>query len=75
MSQELVELEQKEEEGNISLNQVERKVQLHALLLPMHEEEELYWFKRAPEKWLHEGDNNTEYFHRIANGRKRKNSE
>jgi mannosylglycoprotein endo-beta-mannosidase len=74
MSQELVELEQKEEEGNISLNQVERKVQLHALLLPMHEEEELYWFKRAHEKWLHEGDNNTEYFHRIANGRKRKNS-
>jgi hypothetical protein len=40
----------------------------------MHEEEEMYWFKRAHEKWLLEGDNNTEYFHMIANGRKRKNS-
>src|SRR6185312_15392782 len=35
------------------------------------EEEELYWLKRSHDKWLHEGDNNTEYFHRIANGRKR----
>ena len=38
------------------------------------EEEELYWYKRSHEKWLHEGDNNTEYFHRIANGRKRKSN-
>jgi len=38
------------------------------------EEEELYWFKRSHEKWLHEGDNNTEFFHRVANGRKRKNT-
>jgi hypothetical protein len=74
ISQELMKLEQKGEEGVISLGQVERKVQLHALLLAMHEEEEMYWFKRAHEKWVHEGDNNTEYFHRIANGRKRKNS-
>jgi hypothetical protein len=72
LSQELMKLEQKEEEGTISLSQVERKVQLHVLLLAMHEEEEMYWFKRAHEKWLHEGDNNTAYFHRIANGRKRK---
>ena len=40
----------------------------------MLEEEELYWYKRAHEKWLHKGDNNTDYFHRIANGRKRKNT-
>jgi len=25
-------------------------------------------------KWLLEGDNNTEYFHRVANGRKRRNT-
>jgi len=34
----------------------------------------LYWFKRSHEKWLLEGDSNTEYFHRVANGRKRKNT-
>jgi mannosylglycoprotein endo-beta-mannosidase len=40
----------------------------------MVEEEELYWLKRSHEKWLHEGDNNTEFFHRVANGRRRKNT-
>jgi hypothetical protein len=38
----------------------------------MAEEEELYSLKRSHEKWLHEGDNNTEVFHRVANGRRRK---
>ena len=36
------------------------------------EEEELYWFKRSHENWLHKGDNNTAYFHRVTNGRRRK---
>jgi len=40
----------------------------------MLEDEELYWYKRAHENWLHKGDNNTDYFHRIANGRKMKNT-
>lgn len=37
-------------------------------------EEELYWLKRSHEKWLLEGDNNTEYYHSVANGRRRKNT-
>jgi hypothetical protein len=40
-------------------------------LLHIFEEEELYWFKRSHENWLLKGDNNTVYFHRIANGKKR----
>jgi hypothetical protein len=36
----------------------------------MPEDEELYCHKISHEKWLHEGDNNIEFFHRIANGRK-----
>jgi hypothetical protein len=52
-------------------------------LMKILEEEELYWYKRAHEKWLYEGahekwlyegDGNTEFFHRVANGRKRKNT-
>jgi hypothetical protein len=39
----------------------------------MLEEEELYWHKRSNLNWLLQGDNNTELFHRIANGKKRKN--
>jgi hypothetical protein len=44
------------------------RVELYNIL----DEEELVWFKRSHEAWLLKGDNNTEHFHRIANGRKRK---
>jgi hypothetical protein len=67
-------LEQIEEDNPLSLQQIQRKVEINSCLLKMLEEQELYWHKRSHEKWLHEGDNNTEYFHRIANGRKRKNT-
>jgi len=41
---------------------MQRKMQLQSEMLKMLEEEELYWFKRSHEKWLHEGDNNTKFF-------------
>ena len=37
------------------------------------EQEELYWYERSHENWLLQGDNNTAYFHKCANGRRRKN--
>jgi hypothetical protein len=33
---------------------------------------ELFWFKMCHETWLLKGDNNIEFFHRIANGRRSK---
>jgi hypothetical protein len=36
------------------------------------EEEETYWQQRGGEKWIFKGDNNTEFFHLTANGRRRK---
>jgi hypothetical protein len=36
------------------------------------EGEELYWRKRSNENWLLKGDKNTDYFHKNANGKKRK---
>jgi hypothetical protein len=41
-----------------------------AEMLHILEEEELFWFKRSHKTWLLQGDNNTEFFHRVANGRK-----
>lgn len=38
------------------------------------DQEKSYWYKRCHEEWLLKGDNNTKYFHKIANGRKRKNT-
>jgi hypothetical protein len=43
-------------------------------LLQIFEEEETFWFSRSSERWMLEGDNNTSYFRRIVNGRKRKNT-
>jgi hypothetical protein len=39
--------------------------------LALLEQEEDYWFSRCHEQWLLNGDNNTSYFHKIANGRRK----
>ena len=38
------------------------------------EQEEIYWCERSHQTWLLKGDNNTSYFHKCANGRKKKNN-
>ena len=38
----------------------------------MLREEEIKWFQRAKTKDMLEGDNNTKYFHMVANGKRRK---
>jgi len=60
--EELLSIEQLEEECLLPINLMQRKMQLQSEMLKMLEEEELYWFKRSHEKWLHEGDNNTKFF-------------
>ena len=67
----LAELEAQEELATLSFNQMMEKSNLLCELMGILEEEELYWFKRSHETWLHKGDNNTDYFHWIANGRGR----
>jgi len=49
-----------------------KRYQLEDELLIIYAAEELYWQKRGGEKWLLKGDSNTSYFHKCANGRKRK---
>lgn len=71
----LKEMEEEEEElGPLPYTALCLRANLTTELLKILEEEELYWFKRSHETWLHKGDNNTDYFHRVANGRKRKNA-
>jgi hypothetical protein len=72
LREELLILEQIEEENFLSLEEMHRKVHINTMLLDILEEEELYWVKRSHEKWLHEGDNNPEFFHKVANGRKKR---
>jgi hypothetical protein len=70
---ELTELERIEEEIGLNSIQLDRKVWLLCENLKSLEHEELYWYERSHEKWLLQGDSNTTYFHKCANGRKRKN--
>lgn len=51
-----------------------RKYWLLCENLKLLEQEELYWFQRSHETWLLKGDCNSAYFHKCANGRKRKNT-
>lgn len=71
---ELAQLERLEEDDMLTEQQRERKCAITVEFLKILEEEELYWFKRSHETWLLKGDNNTEFFHRIANGEKRKST-
>lgn len=49
---------------------VEISVELHNLLI----EEEFAWLQKSHENWLLKGDRNTDYFHSIVNGRRRRNT-
>jgi hypothetical protein len=70
--EELADLEMLEELGSLDSVQSLRRMEINAELYKIMEEEELYWYKRSHETWLLKGDLNTEFFHRVANGRKRK---
>ena len=65
-------MESLEENCLLTSEHLSRKTTIITELFKINEEEELYWYQRSHDKQLHDGDNNTEYFHRVANGRKRK---
>jgi 4-hydroxyphenylpyruvate dioxygenase-like putative hemolysin len=69
---ELLELEKEEKVGALNLEQSRKRCWLKDDLLKMLKEEELYWCRRSHETWLLKGDNNTKFFHRNANEKKRK---
>jgi hypothetical protein len=50
------------------------EIELNVELLKILEEEGLYWFRKSHETWLLKEDLNIGFFHRVANGRKRKHT-
>jgi hypothetical protein len=68
----LMQLEIMEEINTLIEQQVRKRMLLNAELMKILDEEEAYWFKRGHESFLLKGDNNTDFFHKVANGRKRK---
>lgn len=67
-------IEKQEEEGPLDPESYERRTTLNIELNEILADEELFWLQHSNERWLLKGDQNTTYFHRIANGRKRKNT-
>jgi hypothetical protein len=72
LNQELADLEAIEETMILSFDQSKRKSKIQEELMLIYENEEAFWSQRSREQWLLKGDNNTEFFHRCANGQKRK---
>jgi hypothetical protein len=65
-------MELMEETAILTIEYKIRKSHIQEELLLIDEHEEEFWIQRGREQWLLQGDNNTEYFHRCANGQKRK---
>lgn len=72
IQKELTELELMEEIVGLHLEHVERKALIISENMKLLEQEHMYWYNRCNEKWLLKGDNNTEFFHKCANGKKGK---
>jgi hypothetical protein len=73
VSEELTQLESIEEMEGLNVERLSRKIWLLNENFKMLDQDETCWLNRCHETWLLKGDNNTSYFHKIANVRKRKN--
>jgi hypothetical protein len=60
------------EERELSQVEWEERYVLENTINQMLIEEEMQWQRRGGEKWLLAGDSNSSYFHKCANGRRRK---
>jgi hypothetical protein len=68
-----MEFEVKEETNPLSKSEIRERPALKSEMLHILDEEEMYWYKRSHETWFLKGDNNTSYFHKVANGKKGSN--
>lgn len=74
IKKELEEIEKMEEIGPLDPEVYEKRTLLYAEYNEILFNDELFWLQQSNERWLLKGDRNTSFFHRVANGRKRKNT-
>lgn len=56
----------------LSQEEWEERYALDKALQDIMSDEEIQWQRRGGEKWVLQGDTNSSYFHKCANGRRRK---
>jgi hypothetical protein len=66
------ELDKKAESQLLSQREWDLKQSIHERITQLLREEEVKWFQRAKTNKILKGDNNTKYFHMVANGKRRK---
>lgn len=71
---ELASIEEWEETTILTPELFGRKIQIQVELDALYADEELEWMQKSHQNWILKGDQNTAYFYRIANGRRRKNT-
>ena len=69
---EIKDLDGKSDLMQLSEDEWKRRYELENELQDIYVAEELYWQKRGGEKWILKKDSNTSFFHKCANGCKRK---
>lgn len=65
-------LDEQSDTRSLTMSEWEERYSLDRDLQQILADEELQWQRRGGEKWLLEGGSNSNYFHKYANGRKRK---
>lgn len=63
-----------DEEGALPNGMMDKKNEFLANLDVILKCEDIHWGQKAKCKWLQQGDENTTFFHRMANGKNRKNA-
>ncbi|XP_074298255.1 uncharacterized protein LOC141629093 [Silene latifolia] len=60
-------------EGDRSAGRVRERKQVVTEIASLLQQEERFWRQRSRAIWLRDGDRNSNFFHRVGNGRKQKN--
>lgn len=71
--QEVENLDIVKESRILSAGEAREEQELLTKLKDIQKQEEIYWKQRSRLQWLQEGDENTRFFHAVANGRKNRN--